>query len=131
MPNEPKWLLTGKIDRIDLGNDGVPTVVDYKSGKPGDEETASRSLQLKIYARVATQKFGADTVRTSLHWLQNASSATVTWSAQDVQAFDAPLTYAFEGVEGCCAQGHFGPRPSPFRCRSCAYRLICPERVAD
>jgi RecB family exonuclease len=51
------WLLTGVIDRIDRGRDGVPEIVDFKSGNPSDEETVRRSLQLKIYSRVAMNKY--------------------------------------------------------------------------
>ncbi len=125
------WLLTGKVDRIDFDPNGAPVVVDYKSGRPGDAEAVRASLQLKIYARVAMEKYDVDTITASLHWLQSAQAATVQWERRDIERFDFGLFKSFEGVETCMMNGHFPPRPNAYRCGHCPYRLICPERAED
>jgi DNA helicase-2/ATP-dependent DNA helicase PcrA len=126
---DANWILTGTVDRIDIGPDGVPEVVDYKSGRPGDVDTVKGSLQLKIYARVAMEKYGLDAVDASLHWLQSAQSATVRWERRDIERFDYGLFKSFEGVESCMVNGHYPPRPNAYRCGQCQFRLICPERA--
>lgn len=131
VPIEHKWnwVLTGKIDRIDVGEDGVPKVVDYKSGSPGDEDDARASLQLKIYGKVAMEHYKVQEVRAELHWLQTAEAARVTWTAEDLEKLDYRLFRTYEEVERCQLDGHYPPRPSAYRCTRCAFQLICPEKV--
>lgn len=126
-----EWQLTGKIDRIDRDGDGIPTVVDYKSGRPGSEATARSSLQLKLYAKVAMGLYRVKAVHGSLHWLQTAESSTVTFTSNDVGKLDAKLFRIFEGVELCQQSGLYPAKPSTYRCRPCAFRLICSERASD
>lgn len=133
IPIEHKWnwILTGKIDRIDMGSDGIPTVVDYKSGSPGDQDDVRSSLQLKIYAKVAMEHYKVQEVRAELHWLQTAEAATVTWTSEDLEKLDYRLFRTYEEVEACQLNGHYPPRPSAYRCTRCAFQLICPEKVEN
>jgi DNA helicase II / ATP-dependent DNA helicase PcrA len=123
------WVLTGKIDRIDMGTFAVPVVVDYKSGNPGDEDDARRSLQLKIYAKVAMNKYNTDTAVGSLHWLQSAEASSVQLSRDDIDKLDYRLFKMFEEVEQCKVAGYYPARPSSYRCGHCAFRVLCPERA--
>jgi DNA helicase II / ATP-dependent DNA helicase PcrA len=123
------WFLTGSIDRVDMGVDDIPIVVDYKSGSPGDQNAARSSLQLKIYSKVAMAHYHVDEVIAELHWLQTAEASRVTWTAKDTQNLDWRLVRTFEEVETCQGNGHYPARPSAYRCTCCAFQLICPERV--
>jgi DNA helicase II / ATP-dependent DNA helicase PcrA len=127
--NKTSWLLTGKIDRVDMGTDGIPIVVDYKSGSPGDESTARSSLQLKLYGKVAMEHYHVDEVLAELHWLQTAEASRVSWSAKDIAKLDWRLLRTFEDVATCQGDGHYPARPSAYRCTRCAFQLICPERI--
>jgi DNA helicase II / ATP-dependent DNA helicase PcrA len=123
------WILTGKIDRIDMDPSEMPLVVDYKSGNPGDEDAARKSLQLKIYAKVAMDKCNVDAVVCALHWLQTAEASTVQLTRKDIEKLDYRLFKMFEEVEGCQTAGYYPARPNAYRCAQCSFRVLCPERA--
>ena len=123
------WVLTGKIDRIDLDSAGMPMVIDYKSGSPRDEGAAQKSLQLKIYAKVAMDKFKVEAVTGALHWLQTAEASTLTITRKDIEKLDFRLFKTFEEVEACQNDGYYPARPTAYRCARCSFRVLCPERV--
>jgi DNA helicase-2/ATP-dependent DNA helicase PcrA len=130
VPVEPVqgWGLTGRLDRLDLGADGTPEVVDYKTGRPGSTDLA-RNLQLKVYAIVAARHFGVDEVRCHIHWLQTATAATITWNRRQLDGFLFGIQKDFAEIEAAHALGAFPARPTAYQCGRCPYRVICPERA--
>ncbi len=50
--------VVGRIDRVDSRHDGTVAIVDYKTGKPRDQDNADQSLQLSLYAIAAHEKWG-------------------------------------------------------------------------
>src|SRR6202012_1392788 len=48
--------VSGRIDRVDENEEGL-TVIDYKTGRPKNQDHAEKSLQLSVYA-LAMQKLG-------------------------------------------------------------------------
>jgi DNA helicase-2/ATP-dependent DNA helicase PcrA len=128
MEHKADWVLSGRIDRID-DDDGTPVVIDYKSGRPGDETAASHSLQLQIYAKTAMELSGLGTVRASLHWLRNSESSTVEINRSDTLRTTTKLENTFERVVQCESRRYYPAKPSPWRCGQCSYRLICTERA--
>lgn len=84
-----------------MDTSGIPTVVDYKSGNPGDDDAATSSLQLKIYAKVAMEHYRVNEINAELHWLQTAESSRVSWISADMEKLDYRLYRTFEDVEAC------------------------------
>ena len=53
-------------------SDGIPTVVDYKTGRPKDEAALRADLQLRAYAVGLAQREQTDEVAIEFHYLQGA-----------------------------------------------------------
>ncbi len=68
--------LRGKVDRVDLTDDGGIVVIDYKGGSGSqfkglddDPLDGGRRLQLPLYAQAVADALGRDGTRTGLYWL--------------------------------------------------------------
>jgi len=75
-------IVRGRMDRIDEVEGGVH-IVDYKTGKPKDDDVAKKSLQLGIYALAARQN-GMTPVSMSFYNLEYNSLGTTTPNKSDL-----------------------------------------------
>ncbi len=113
--------LTGRIDRMDRGDDGRVVVTDYKTGKPRAQEDADESLQLSIYALAVKEKWGYEVDRLVFHNLEeDAPVATRRNSAQLEEARQVVEDVAQKIADGCF-EAKLG-----FHCNFCSYRSLCP-----
>jgi len=120
--------VTGRFDRIDGRDDGVPTVVDYKTG-PSRGDGISRDLQVRAYAVALAQRERTNSVAVELHHLQTAEVSRTEFDAAalrrswgSVSATAAELLRAWE-------ENVFPANPATWRCRHCDYRTVCDERA--
>ena len=60
-----------------IESDGIPTVVDYKTGRPKDEVALRADLQLRAYAVGLAQREQADEVAVEFHYLQGAVTRVI------------------------------------------------------
>ena len=122
------WSLTGQVDRLDVHDDGIPEVIDYKSGRPGSENLGF-NLQLKVYAVVAAKQFSCDQVRCSIHWLRDSTSASIVWTREKLEGFEWAIQRDFTEIAAAQQRGQFPARPAAWQCSRCAYNVICSERA--
>lgn len=134
----------GRIDRIDRAPDGsLLSVVDYKTGRPGDADLADdpvargRQLQLAVYALAARARFGEARVVSS-YWYTRREGADgidgFELTDGNLERVHQVLRLAVDGI----AAGLFPARPGPddwYRgpenCRSCDFDAVCPvDRLA-
>jgi RecB family exonuclease len=122
--------LTGKLDRLDLLDDGTFRLVDYKLGWPPKR---GRALQLPIYSLWAEQSLAHSRGRS---WtLAEAAYLAFKGPRRVVPLFSSGpdrakvlaeaqerLALALDGVE----HGDFPPSPDDvFRCETCSFTSVC------
>jgi DNA helicase-2/ATP-dependent DNA helicase PcrA len=113
--------VTGRVDRIDDLGDNTVRIVDYKSGKPKDQEKAKRSIQLSIYALAAKEAWGYDARKLVLYNLEDQSEAETTRDAAELDAARERVRKVAESI----AAGDFHAKPGQ-NCSYCDYRELCP-----
>ncbi|MFZ0180343.1 MAG: ATP-dependent DNA helicase [Candidatus Dormiibacterota bacterium] len=116
----------GRFDRVDRRLDGIPTVVDYKTGRP-KEETALRSdLQLRAYAVGLAQREQTDAVAVEFHYLQGAVTRVVA-DKGFLRKAHGHLSATARELALASSTGSFPPKPSRWQCQRCDFRTVCDE----
>jgi CRISPR/Cas system-associated exonuclease Cas4 (RecB family) len=122
--------LRGKLDRIDLLDDGTFRLIDYKLGWPPDRGTA---LQLPVYGLWAEQQLTRERGR---HWTLGEAVylafkgprrvVPLFSSAADRAGVLAAAGQRLAGALDRIAAGHFPPSPDDVhRCETCSFTAVC------
>ena len=121
------YVLRGKIDRVDKLPGGKVEVVDYKSGHLKEYESdAKRLRQLMLYALALKQIFNLKPAKLTLYYLEDNEAYSLT-----ADKFESKLALVQQNaikVFDEIKTSDFPPRPSPFVCQYCDFKMICPYR---
>ena len=98
-------------------------IIDYKTGKPRDQEDADQSLQLSLYAIAAQEKWGYKVGALIFHNLEENVPVLTMRSESELIAARDRVQGAAQGI----ADGIFEPKLG-IHCNFCAYRSLCPEK---
>jgi superfamily I DNA/RNA helicase/RecB family exonuclease len=112
--------IRGRVDRLDRAGDGV-VIVDYKTGRPKDQEDADDSLQLSIYALAAQRQWKLEARRLVFYNLETNQAIETVRSQKELDEAEKLVRIAAENI----AQGNFDAKPG-WHCRWCSYRSLCP-----
>jgi DNA helicase-2/ATP-dependent DNA helicase PcrA len=112
--------IKGRIDRIDLLEEGVVRVIDYKTGAPKERKFADESLQLSIYA-MAVAQMDLSPRELVLVNVQDNSLAVSSRTEKQLGSAREKIEEAAEGIR----RGEFDPKPGS-HCRWCDYQNLCP-----
>ncbi len=119
--------VAGRFDRVDAPYEGPPTVVDYKTGPPRDEQALRSDLQVRAYAVALAHRAEVEEVAVELHHLQTGEATRMVFDAKDLQRFTNHLSVSTAELARAWRDGEFPPRPSAWQCRRCDYRTVCDE----
>ncbi len=124
LPLEGDVLLTGRMDQVNRVEGGVE-IVDYKTGRPRDEKSVRKNLQLSVYAMAARDMFDQPPARLTFYNLTTNSPVSSARSEKDLEKARAQIAEAADNIRA----GEFPARPG-FHCRFCDYKPICPAHEA-
>ncbi|MDZ7726790.1 MAG: PD-(D/E)XK nuclease family protein [Dehalococcoidia bacterium] len=127
----------GKIDRVDRAADGTLAVIDYKTGNPkpfadfkDNMLDGGRRLQLPVYARAATEHFGAP-VGQLAYVFASADAPEPVASATFNDDADRALLEGLQRTDAVMREGVFPAWPGNFKwdsfehCRWCDFARLC------
>ncbi len=123
LPMENNVVLTGRMDQVNRLAPGEEEIVDYKTGKPRNEDKAKKDVQLSVYALAAREVFDWNPTRLTLHFLQNNQAVSATRDDKQLNKVRAEIQEAAADIRA----GDFPAKPG-FACKFCDYESICPAR---
>ena len=124
--------INGKIDRIDTLPDGTHRVIDYKTGHDKGGSTAlknfvAKEIQLAIYKFAGARELGIEADALTYYFLENPNPV-IEASASDEHV--AEVRAQINEVADRIISLDFTPDPEYNKCRSCAFRHVCPATEA-
>jgi putative RecB family exonuclease len=118
-----RYVLFGKIDRLDRLPTGELEIVDYKSGRREvREEEVRESLALALYQLVVARKYPDETVSAAIYSLRSGSAASVLRAPGELDELEEDFASIAERILG---ETLYAPTPGP-HCAACAFQRICP-----
>lgn len=116
--------INGKIDRVDLKENNVLEIVDYKTGKKPNEKELKNSLQLAIYT-LAAQDRGlyhkkVDNIVTTFYFLTENDKFSMKKTAAELEAVKKEIKTVADKIK----QGNFAPHTGPW-CGFCPFKINC------
>lgn len=114
----------GFIDRVDSGGNGIPMVIDYKTGKVGKKE--KHGDQLRLYCLAVARLTGVMPYRALAYYTAAGELAEVNTSRQAVNRTVETFKTAWAGIQSSQESATWPARPSPL-CGWCPLALVCPS----
>ncbi len=117
-------VLKGRIDRIDVFEDGVE-IVDYKTGSPKTEKKMSKEdkEQLYLYQLAARDVLGLNPKKLTFHYLEDNSRVSFLASDDDLVNLQERILERVEKIRKSSFQATPG-----FSCKFCDFADICEFR---
>src|SRR5579864_2117997 len=123
LPMDNNVVLTGRMDQVNRLGPGEEEIVDYKTGRPRNEDKAKKDVQLSVYALAAREVFDWNPARLTLHFLQTNHPVSATRDDKQLKKVREEIQEAAADIRA----GEFPAKPG-FACRFCDYESICPAR---
>jgi DNA helicase-2/ATP-dependent DNA helicase PcrA len=123
LPMENNVVLKGRMDQVNRLPAGGEEIIDYKTGKTGNEDKAKKDIQLSAYALAAREVFDWTPSRLTLYFLQANRPVSTTRDEKKLTKVRAEIQEAAANIRA----GNFPANPG-YACKSCDYESICPAR---
>lgn len=124
---ESGLLLRGFVDRLDVAENGMIRVVDYKTGRsPGESFEAKALFQMKFYALVIWRTRGVVPAMLQLVYLGNGEILRYQPDLADLVACERKVEAIWRAIRRAEESGDWRPSPSRL-CDWCSHQALCPE----
>lgn len=120
--------LKGRIDRIDKHPDGSVSIIDYKTGQPGDEKKAKANLQLGMYIYAVEHAQRVAVRDVTLFYVSANKKITVPTTEFKLDKVIETVLDSVHKLKAATNSDDFPAKPSQMTCRYCDYNTICPFR---
>ncbi|MCA1595493.1 MAG: PD-(D/E)XK nuclease family protein [Chloroflexi bacterium] len=115
--------VVGKLDRVDLADDGQLEIIDYKLDREiPDREALERDTQLGIYLLAVEELQGRAAGAASRYYLRHNVKVSVCKTSDEREQVAAAVAGLGDRIE---RDDTFIPTPGKI-CSSCSYRKQCP-----
>ncbi len=119
-----RYVLKGKIDRVDRAPDGTAIILDYKTGASKERLDSGMKEQLRIYQLALADAYGLKTSRMAFWFLRDDVQQEVD-PEEDLGAVRDSLEKKIAALEA----SDFPAAPSEFVCGYCDFKDVCRFRV--
>lgn len=122
------YVLQGRIDRIDLMDDGTMEIIDYKTGKSKESLTSDDKRQLLIY-QIATEtlpqygNFGK-VGKLTFYYINDNLKTSFLGTEKEKEKLEEKLLKTIEFIRS----GVFSATPDKHTCQNCDFKNICEFR---
>jgi len=118
-----RFILWGRLDRLDRRPEGSLEVVDYKSGRLETSEAELHgSLALRIYQLLTARTYPGAAVHASIHSLRSGHRATLSRTAAELDRVEQEV---IEIAHTILDDEMMAATPGE-QCRECVYPRVCP-----
>jgi putative RecB family exonuclease len=122
--------LRGKIDRLDVADDGTLVVVDYKTGRAPSERFERGSLGgVQTYALLCESVLGRAPAEVRLLHLREPIAISTVASEQTIRGQRRRAVAIWTAIERACDREDFRPHRGPL-CEYCHFKPECPAFAA-
>ncbi len=114
--------ITGRMDRVDVWEDGTVEIIDYKTGKSVEQKDVDKNLQLSFYALAADALNLGPKIKLTLYFLQTGEAISTTRTPEQLDKARAEIIKIRDEIQSsdfAC---------TGFYCSSCAYKMLCDKK---
>ncbi len=115
----------GRMDRVDMKDDGSLEIIDYKTGKSKEKLTSEDKEQLLIYHIAADTlpefKNIGPTGDLTFYYVGDGTKLSFRAKEKDIDKLKKKITKIIGGIKN----RDFTPKPSSFNCGYCDFKNIC------
>lgn len=125
-----RFILLGRVDRVDERDDGTLEVVDYKSGRQDvSPEEVADDLAMSCYQLMVRDAYPGRPVVATIVALRSGGKATASLSDEEAEAFAADLTVVGREILDRDYENML-PKQKPL-CTGCDFLPLCRRGFED